>query len=94
MEGLLCGFSWLMRVVEKHRDVGNFGEWVASLEKDREAGKQGVGGKEEINKCLKRSVETSGRYLERGQWVERMSGGEEVVKYGHQLMDEEIGCRF
>lgn len=39
-------------------------------------------------------METSGRYLERGQWVERMSGGEEVVKYGHQLMDEEIGCRF
>lgn len=46
-----------MRVVEKHRDVGNFGEWVASLEKDRGAGKRGVGGKEEINKCLKRSVD-------------------------------------
>lgn len=33
-------------------------------------------------------METLGRYVEHGPWMERMPDGEELVKYRHQLMDE------
>lgn len=33
-------------------------------------------------------METFGRYVKPGPWIERMSDGDEVVKYGLQLMDE------